>query len=50
MMAAGGSVEPFWELYAIHKDKAVLDILEQYRIGNLDEKGSFWTAMSKANH
>lgn len=37
MMAAGGSVEPFWELYAVHKQKSVLDILESYRIGNLDE-------------
>jgi len=35
-MAAGGAVEPFWEVYAVHKDnKEVLFLLEQYRIGNL---------------
>jgi sulfite oxidase len=38
MMAAGASVDVFWELYAIHKNKNVLAILESYRIGNLDEK------------
>ncbi|KAI1308642.1 Sulfite oxidase, mitochondrial [Halotydeus destructor] len=35
MMAAGGSLEPFWELYALHKRADVLDILEKHRIGNL---------------
>ena len=37
-MAAGGSVEPFWELYAVHKNnKQVYRMLEEYRIGNLSE-------------
>ncbi len=37
-MAAGGAVEPFWDLYAQHKTKEVLEILEEMRIGNLDPK------------
>lgn len=38
MLAAGGSVEPFWKIYAQHKTPEVLEILEDYRIGNLNEK------------
>lgn len=38
-MAAGGPVEPFWEIYAVHKNnKEVLAMLEEYRIGNLNEE------------
>ncbi|RWS31355.1 putative sulfite oxidase-like protein, partial [Leptotrombidium deliense] len=40
LMAAGGAVDPFWELYAVHKNPQVLDILEKYRIGNLKEEDS----------
>lgn len=36
MMAAGGSVEPFWKVFAIHKDsQSVRSLLETFRIGNL---------------
>ncbi|KAG8312623.1 hypothetical protein J6590_018264 [Homalodisca vitripennis] len=35
MMAAGGSVEPFWMMYGIHKTPKILALLEQYRIGNI---------------
>lgn len=35
LLGAGGSVEPFWALYAVHKNPHVLDLFEQYRIGNL---------------
>ncbi|XP_064079755.1 sulfite oxidase-like [Macrobrachium nipponense] len=35
LMGAGGSVEPFWALYAVHKNPHVLKIFENYRIGNL---------------
>uniref|UniRef100_A0A2P2I5P2 Sulfite oxidase n=1 Tax=Hirondellea gigas TaxID=1518452 RepID=A0A2P2I5P2_9CRUS len=35
MLGAGGSVEPFWALYAVHKTPHVLQWLELYRIGNL---------------
>ncbi len=38
LMAAGKSLEPFWNLYAVHKDNTeVYAILEEYRIGNLVE-------------
>ena len=38
-MAYGSSVEPFWEVYAVHKDNPeVYELLEKYRIGNLKEE------------
>ncbi|KAL1122967.1 hypothetical protein AAG570_003291 [Ranatra chinensis] len=37
MMAAGGSVEPFWTLYGVHKKPEILAMMEAYRIGNIDE-------------
>ncbi|KAG7169115.1 sulfite oxidase-like, partial [Homarus americanus] len=42
LMGAGGSVEPFWALYAVHKSAHVLEWFESYRIGNLaaDDIGS----------
>jgi sulfite oxidase len=36
MMAAGRSIEPFWRLYAQHHNPHVYEILEEWRIGNLD--------------
>ncbi|GLC42769.1 hypothetical protein PLESTM_001377800 [Pleodorina starrii] len=36
MLAAGGSVEPFWALYQQHRKAEVLQILEPYRIGTLE--------------
>ena len=33
LMGAGGSVEPFWALYAVHKNPHVLKLFEDYRIG-----------------
>jgi sulfite oxidase len=38
MMGAGGALEPFWEMYDFHKHKDVYEILQKYRIGNLDKK------------
>lgn len=35
MLAAGGAIDPFWNLYAVHQTSEVWDILEEYRIGNL---------------
>uniref|UniRef100_A0A914UQE0 Cytochrome b5 heme-binding domain-containing protein n=1 Tax=Plectus sambesii TaxID=2011161 RepID=A0A914UQE0_9BILA len=46
LLAAGGSLEPFWSLYAQHKSTQVLEILEELRIGNLDEKDMQETAGS----
>lgn len=37
MMAAGGSIEPFWALYAQHKAGNVQELLEKHRIGNFDK-------------
>eukprot|EP00752_Nemacystus_decipiens_P016390 g14652.t1 len=34
-MAAGGALEPFWKLYALHKKDEVLGILKTLRIGSL---------------
>ncbi|TVY47564.1 Sulfite oxidase [Lachnellula occidentalis] len=38
LRAAGGSVEPYWKIFAIHQKQEVYDILEQYRIGCVDER------------
>ncbi|CAM9951043.1 unnamed protein product, partial [Phaeothamnion confervicola] len=35
MMAAGGSIEPFWKLYAVHNTEEVREILARLRIGTL---------------
>lgn len=34
-LAAGGSVEPFWDLYAIHRTEHVFAVLETLRVGNI---------------
>ena len=40
LLAAGGSIEPFWDILAVHKEnQAIHDRLESYRIGNLKEDG-----------
>lgn len=36
LMAAGDSIEPFWNVFALHHDKSVYEILESMRIGNLE--------------
>lgn len=35
LLAAGSSADPFWNLYRIHKQEKVYDMLEGLRIGNL---------------
>ena len=35
MLAAGGSVDSFWAMYAQHQKKEVAQLLEAYRIGSL---------------
>ena len=35
MLAAGGALEPFWAMYAIHKKDEVLEILAEYKIGEV---------------
>ncbi|XP_022711674.1 sulfite oxidase-like [Varroa jacobsoni] len=40
LLGAGGAVDPFWDIYGVHKKKEILDLLEEYRIGNLEETRS----------
>ncbi|XP_059046931.1 sulfite oxidase [Achroia grisella] len=35
--AAGLSIEPFWNVYGMHKTQEIYKLLEQYRIGNLHD-------------
>lgn len=35
MMAAGGSIDPFWMVFANHNKLEILELLESMRIGNL---------------
>ncbi|XP_068598095.1 sulfite oxidase, mitochondrial [Brachionichthys hirsutus] len=35
LLAAGGDLEPFWALYAVHKQKHVLEMLSAYKVGEL---------------
>lgn len=38
LLAAGSSIEPFWQLYAAHNHADVHEILERLRIGNLRDE------------
>ncbi|KAG7200855.1 hypothetical protein KM043_003220 [Ampulex compressa] len=38
MMAAGGSIDPFWMIFANHNTQEIYDILESMRIGNISEE------------
>ncbi|XP_015264182.1 PREDICTED: sulfite oxidase, mitochondrial [Gekko japonicus] len=35
LLAAGGALEPFWALYAMHKQEHVLELLQGYKVGEL---------------
>lgn len=35
MMAAGGYIEPFWNMYKFHLTDNIYDILIKYKIGEL---------------
>ncbi|XP_017871587.1 PREDICTED: probable sulfite oxidase, mitochondrial [Drosophila arizonae] len=55
MMAAGNAIDPFWAIYQQHNTLDVLELLESFRIGNLnkleaienDELGSPWAQEPK---
>lgn len=32
LLAAGGALEPFWALYAVHNSEHVLEILSEYKV------------------
>ncbi|KAG6047324.1 hypothetical protein E4U39_000561 [Claviceps sp. Clav50 group G5] len=36
LRAAGGSIDPYWDIFSIHKNQYVYDILSQYLIGYVD--------------
>ena len=36
LLAAGGDLEPFWNIYQQHQTEMVRGILSQYYIGDLD--------------
>ena len=35
LLAAGGAVDPYWEVFAQHKTEQVWEMIEEYRIGNI---------------
>ncbi|XP_067832688.1 sulfite oxidase, mitochondrial isoform X1 [Heptranchias perlo] len=35
MLAAGGAIEPFWAMYAVHNQEHVFKMLEEFKIGEL---------------
>ena len=35
MMAAGGAIDPFWQMYPFHKVDSVKELLVKYKIGQL---------------
>lgn len=37
LRAVGGVIDSYWDIFSIHKKQDVIDILEQYYIGDLDE-------------
>ncbi|KAL3419115.1 oxidoreductase molybdopterin binding domain-containing protein [Phlyctema vagabunda] len=37
LRAAGGSIDTYWSIFTIHKKQDVYDILEAYKIGEIDE-------------
>lgn len=38
LMANGGPIEPFWEMYPFHKEEQVISLLKAYKVGELDPK------------
>ncbi|XP_071175945.1 sulfite oxidase-like [Mytilus edulis] len=38
LLAAGGSIEPYWNMYGVHKQGEIVEMLEELRIGNITEK------------
>jgi len=38
LMAAGGSIDPFWSIFANHNTPEIYSLLESMRIGNISEE------------
>ena len=41
LMAAGGPLEPFWEMYPFHKVETIIEMLRPYKIGILHAEDRF---------
>uniref|UniRef100_A0A8C6Z967 Cytochrome b5 heme-binding domain-containing protein n=1 Tax=Nothoprocta perdicaria TaxID=30464 RepID=A0A8C6Z967_NOTPE len=39
LLAAGGALEPFWALYAVHQQPHVLELLREYKVGEDEVPG-----------
>ena len=37
LRATGGALEPYWSVFAFHSRPDILEILEEYRIGEVGE-------------
>mmetsp|Transcript_7096 Transcript_7096/g.5059 ORF Transcript_7096/g.5059 Transcript_7096/m.5059 type:complete len:85 (+) Transcript_7096:408-662(+) len=35
LMAVGGDIQPFWEMYPFHKVESIFELLKKYRVGDL---------------
>lgn len=40
MMAAGSSIEPFWQIFANHNTEQIYSLLESMRIGNVEQNNN----------
>ena len=38
MRAAGGALEPYWSIFAFHSRPDIVDVLEEFRIGDVDPR------------
>jgi sulfite oxidase len=38
LLAAGSSIEPYWDMYGVHKQGEIIEMLEELRIGNITER------------
>lgn len=43
MMAAGGAIDPFWHVFQQHNTPEILELLETFRIGNLNPEDDVGT-------
>ncbi|XP_069908469.1 sulfite oxidase, mitochondrial isoform X1 [Oryctolagus cuniculus] len=49
MLAAGGPLEPFWALYAVHNQPHVRELLAQYKIGELHPEDTTPSTLETSN-
>ena len=38
LRAAGSSIDPYWDIFSIHKSNGAAELLEEYYIGDVDER------------